>query len=181
MHLAGQILRVHVSFICFYFYLNAMLPLSDCHDILTEILLKLLTHKPTKQPKSLCLTLSLIRSPKIQCPGRVKHLSPSPPPHNGICPKVTGSQVIFETCPQSIETLKFIWIKYILLWWLYNFWCKVCSLSWILCQTSLTLFLSLIRIQIPPSVSTIKHSGRTESFVGLHTDKCLTKLSDKCR
>jgi hypothetical protein len=42
MHLAGQILRVHVSFtrFCFYFYLNAILPLSDCQDILTEILLK---------------------------------------------------------------------------------------------------------------------------------------------
>jgi hypothetical protein len=36
--LAGQILRVHVSFICFYFYLNAILPLSDRQDILTEIL-----------------------------------------------------------------------------------------------------------------------------------------------
>jgi hypothetical protein len=35
-------------------------------------------------------------------------------------------------------------------------------------------------VQIPPSVSTIKHSGRTESFVGLYTDKCPTKLSDKC-
>jgi hypothetical protein len=31
-------------------------------------------------------------------------------------------------------------------------------------------------IQIPPSVSTIKHSGRTESFVGLHTDKCPTNV-----
>jgi hypothetical protein len=40
MHLAGQILRVHVSFICFYFYLNAMLPHSDRQDIITEILLK---------------------------------------------------------------------------------------------------------------------------------------------
>ena len=40
MHLAGQILRVHVSFICFYFYLNAILPLSDRQDILTEILFK---------------------------------------------------------------------------------------------------------------------------------------------
>jgi hypothetical protein len=31
-------------------------------------------------------------------------------------------------------------------------------------------------IQILPSVSTIKHSGRTESFVGLHTDKCPTNV-----
>jgi hypothetical protein len=38
-YLAEQILHVHVSLICFYFYLNAILPLSDCHDI-TEILLK---------------------------------------------------------------------------------------------------------------------------------------------
>ena len=38
--MVGQILHVHVSFICFYFYLNAILPLSDHHDILTEILLK---------------------------------------------------------------------------------------------------------------------------------------------
>ena len=28
------------------------------------------------------------------------------------------------------------------------------------------------RVQIPPSVSTIKHSGRKESFVRLHIDKC---------
>ena len=37
-----------------------------------------------------------------------------------------------------------------------------------------------IHVQIPPSVSTIKHSGRPESFVGLHNDKCPTKLSNKC-
>ena len=35
-------------------------------------------------------------------------------------------------------------------------------------------------IQIPPSVSTIKHSGRTESFVGLHTDKCPTNVRPNC-
>jgi hypothetical protein len=38
-------------------------------------------------------------------------------------------------------------------------------------------------IQIPPSVSTIKLSGRTQSFVGLHSSNvrpnCPTKLSDK--
>jgi hypothetical protein len=33
-------ISVHVSFICFYFYLNAMLPHSDRQDIITEILLK---------------------------------------------------------------------------------------------------------------------------------------------
>ena len=33
-------ISVHVSFICFYFYLNAMLPHSDHQDILIEILLK---------------------------------------------------------------------------------------------------------------------------------------------
>jgi hypothetical protein len=33
-------ISVHVSFICFYFYLNAMLPYSDHQDILIEILLK---------------------------------------------------------------------------------------------------------------------------------------------
>ena len=27
----------------------------------------------------------------------------------------------------------------------------------------------LLDLQIPPSVSTIKHSGRTQSFVGLHS------------
>jgi hypothetical protein len=38
------------------------------------------------------------------------------------------------------------------------------------------------RVQIPPSVSTIKHSGRKESFVRLHTDKCPTivrQMSDQ--
>jgi hypothetical protein len=34
------LVHVHVSFICFYFYLNAMLPHSDHQDILIEILLK---------------------------------------------------------------------------------------------------------------------------------------------
>ena len=38
-------------------------------------------------------------------------------------------------------------------------------------------------IQIPPGVSTIKLSGRTQSFVGLHSSNvrpnCPTKLSDK--
>jgi hypothetical protein len=35
-------------------------------------------------------------------------------------------------------------------------------------------------LQNPPSVSTIKHSGRTESFVGLHTDKCPTYVRPNC-
>ena len=42
------------------------------------------------------------------------------------------------------------------------------------------MYVTELELQIPPSVSTIKHSGRTESFVGLHTDKCPTKLSDQC-
>ena len=33
-------ISVHVSFICFYFYLNAILRLSDRQNILTEILLE---------------------------------------------------------------------------------------------------------------------------------------------
>ena len=41
------------------------------------------------------------------------------------------------------------------------------------------MYVTELELQIPPSVSTIKHSGRTESFVGLHTDKCPTKLSDQ--
>jgi hypothetical protein len=48
------------------------------------------------------------------------------------------------------------------------------------CNLCTSIFGRLLHIQIPPSVSTIKHSGRTESFVGLHTDKCPTKLSDNC-
>jgi hypothetical protein len=35
-------------------------------------------------------------------------------------------------------------------------------------------------IQIPPSVSTIKLSGRTQSFVGLHSSNCPTNVRPNC-
>jgi hypothetical protein len=36
-----------------------------------------------------------------------------------------------------------------------------------------------VNLQIPPSVSTIKHSDRTQSFVLKLSNKCPTKLSNK--
>ena len=56
-------ISIHVSFICFYFYLNAMLPHSDHQDILIEILLKaeIKHHKPINlflNPKIINLTTS---------------------------------------------------------------------------------------------------------------------------
>jgi OTU domain-containing protein 5 len=49
-------------------------------------------------------------------------------------------------------------------------------LQWLMDNQNRAKTHTSVSIQIPPSVSTIKHSGRTESFVGLHTDKCPTNV-----